>query len=163
MYMSVDPAEKSKEGRVARHLRTAAEIRREPRTLLSLSRSWLARLWQAKGGGFYGLGYVVTFVWLEFRSLTGEIAQSTDVGSFLAGQVFGYLIRFSLESFLNVAVALVWPVLLLQSLGVWAIPLLAAGFVGFERAARPHAEAWFPELRAARLDNAAKQRDAGGT
>ena len=163
MFMSLDPTDKPKEGRFARHLRTAAEIRRQPATAVKLSRGWVARLWHAKGGGFYGLGYVVAFLWLEVRSLTGELGESEGVTSFLAGQVFGYLIRFSIESFFNAITAILWPAMLFQSLGVWAIALLIPAWFGFERIVRPNVDAWLPEFRQARLEKAAKQKEDDGS
>src|SRR6478735_500402 len=51
----------------------ALHLGREPAAVLPLLRRWLAKLWASRGGGFYGLGYVVTFVALEIKSLAGGL------------------------------------------------------------------------------------------
>ena len=91
-------------------------------------------MWQAKGGGFYGLGYVVSLLVLEARTLTGDIAASDGVTAFLTSQLVGYVIRFSAESFVNAMLAFAWPMWLFQRLGPWAIPILVGGYLAFEYA-----------------------------
>lgn len=145
-----------REGRVARHLRLAREVRREPRVVVPWLRTWVARLWQAKGGGLYGLGYVITFLYLETSSFAGNFSGGTS--GFLISQMLQYALRFSLESIFNVVSALIWPVHLLQWLGAWGLAVLVIAFAAFERLLRPLIEAWFPELAATRDDIArAKQ------
>lgn len=139
---------------MAKHLRLARELRSEPRVIVPRMRGWIANLWQARGGGFYGLGYVVTFVTFEIRSLTGSFVGSASVSEFVSEfitqQALQLVLRFSLESLFNVFLAVLWPLYLLSWLGGWGVLALAAGFLGFERLLRPLIERWFPELRAAR-------------
>jgi DNA integrity scanning protein DisA with diadenylate cyclase activity len=112
---------------------------------LPLLRRWLVKLWASRGGGFYGLGYVVTFIALEIQSLSGDL---TSVSGLVA-QAAQYLIRFSIESFINGVSALIWPVYLFQWLGGLGVVVLAVGYAGFEYAIRPVMEAFLPEIREA--------------
>ena len=137
-----------KEGRIARHVRVAREVREEPRRAGTLVREGLLNVWRARGGGFYGLGYLIAFLILEIRMLTGEVGDSAGVVEFVTSQLFEYLLRFAVMSFVNVALAMIWPVYLLQLLGVWGFVVLGGGYLLFEKVLRPHVENWLPELRA---------------
>lgn len=161
--LAADSKEHTKEGYVARHVRVAGQIVREPRFVLQLVRSWMLKLWQAKGAGFYGLGYVAVFVSLEVRSLTGDLGGSDGVSGFLAGQVLDYLLRISIESFMNGVFALIWPLHVFLWLEVWAIPVLALAFLVFERYIRPKVESWFPELNEAELDETSGNQPREGS
>lgn len=132
--------------------------RRHADRVLATARSRFLGLWQGKGGGLYGLGYALTFVGLEVRALGSEIAASDTAAGFITGQLIGYVVRISIDSILNAFYALLWPVLLLQSLGVWAACFLVGGFLLWSYAGRHRAEARFPELREARLARAQRRR-----
>src|SRR5262245_28204278 len=88
----------TKESRFARDARLAWHLGRQPGAILPLLRRWLVKLWASRGGGFYGLVYVVTFVALEIRSLSGGL---TTVSGLLA-QAVQYVLRFSVDSVRNV-------------------------------------------------------------
>lgn len=121
----------------------------DPRSLGGLIRGALVDLWRARGGGLFGLGYVVTFVSLEVRLVVTEFAGSDSVLSFIESELLEYLLRLGIMSFVNVLLALLWPVLLLDRLGAWGLLLLPAAYFAFERWLRPEVEARFPELRRA--------------
>lgn len=143
---------------MAGQIRAAREIVHEPRTLLPLFRGWVVKLWLARGGGFYGFGYVLVLIGLEIQTLTGDFRASDGVTGFLLGQVIGYLLRISIESFFNGLLALIWPFSLFQWLEIWSVPVLMIGFFAFEAGVRPTVEAWFPELREARLKKARQKQ-----
>jgi hypothetical protein len=140
----------TKEGRIARDVRLAWALGREPAAILPLLRRWLLKIWASRGGGFYGLGYVVTFAALEIKSLSVDLISVSG----LAAQAIQYVIRFSIESFFNGLSALLWPVLLLRSLGGLGLVVLAVAYAVFERAIRPLVEASYPEIRDARAERA---------
>lgn len=152
-----DSTSRKKESHAARQLRVARAVYRRPRSGVKFARSWFVRLWVTKGGGFYGLGYVIAFVMLEFRTFTGDLGGGGGVAGFITSQVFQYLIRISFESILNVFLAAVWPIYLLGWLGVWGFAVLIGGYLLFELAARPAVEAWFPELNEAGAAEAGEQ------
>jgi hypothetical protein len=136
-----------KEGRIARHVRVAREVREEPRRVGTLVRQGLLNVWRARGGGFYGLGYLIAFLALEIGVLAGEAGESVGVVEFVTGQIFEYLLRFAVMSFVNVALAMIWPVYVVQLLGVWGYVVLGGGYLLFEKVLRPYVETWLPELR----------------
>ena len=132
---------------MARHLRLSREVIREPRRLLPIAREALVDTWRTRGGGFYGLGYLIAFVWLQVNVLVGDVTESESIGAFATGAAFEYLLRFSLMAFVNVFLALLWPLFVLQQFGGPGIILLGLGYVGFEYALRPLIEQHFPELK----------------
>lgn len=140
-----------KEGRIARDLRTVQEISRDPRSILPRVRGWLVELWALRGGGFYGLGYIVAFVALEIATLTGDFGSSASVSGFFEAQILQYLARVSVQSMINTVLALLWPIYLLRWWGWYGIAMLVIGSGIFELAIRPRVEAWLPELKEARL------------
>jgi hypothetical protein len=141
------PDKPRKEGRLTRHLRHARELRADPASAGALLRSGLLGIWRARGGGFYGLGYLITFLLLEARLLISELAQSDGVMDFVGGQIVEYLLRLGLLSVLNVLQAFIWPLHVLGALGFWGLVLLAISYFAFERGLRPRVESAFPELR----------------
>ena len=98
---------------------------------------WFVRLWRSKGGGYYGFGFVVTFVVLEIRMLLAEWQESEGIVEFVGQQMLEFVFRFFIESFFNSLLAFAWPVLLVGSLELWGVGLLVAGYFVFERAIKP--------------------------
>lgn len=139
-------AKPRKERRLARHLRHARTVWHDPKSIGGILRDGLLGIWRARGGGFYGLGYVVTFVMLEVELLAGELVGSESFLEFLQSQLVEYLFRMGIMSFVNVLLAFIWPLLLLEAVGTWGIAVLIVGYFGFEYGLRPRAEALFPEL-----------------
>jgi hypothetical protein len=130
--------------RLAGHART---LRRDPRAAGPLIRGALLEIWRARGGGFYGLGYLVTFLILEARMIGTEFAGSDSVASFLSSQLLEYVLRLGILSLVNALQAFIWPALLFLVIGFWAVAVLVAGHLVFERWLRPWVESVFPELR----------------
>lgn len=152
-------SKEKKEGRIARQLRIAGEVRREPRTAITLVRGWLVGLWTARGGGLYGLGVVVSFLILEARMIAGDLAESDGVTDFLMGEIVEFVFRLGFMSVLNGLLALLWPLWVLERLGYWGIALLVGGFAAFEYGLRPLVESRVPELAEAREAKAERKRE----
>jgi hypothetical protein len=165
MKSEPDRDDAKREGRIAGHARLAREAWGKPSSILTWSRNWFVRLWITKGGGFYGLGYVITFVTLEIRSLSGDLSGNGELAGFIASQFIQFIIRFSVESFLNAMFSLIWPVYLLRWLEGWGIVALIGIYVLYRSVVRPSLEIWFPELREAREAKEAKAEadQANGT
>ena len=154
------------EGRFTRHSRAVKRLAREPSYAFSLLHNWLIALWATKGGGFYGLGYVVTLVTLETVSFEQDAVKgASSLGgaeSFIASQAIQYVTRFGVDSIMNGIRAAVWPAYLFDWLGPPGIVAFVAGGMVFERVVRPLVEARFPELaaaRAARIKAKQEKRD----
>jgi hypothetical protein len=148
---------KPTEGWVARQVRTAREIYREPRSVFGMLRKAVVGLWVARGGGFYGLGYLVAFIVLEVQIFTSELAESTGVSDFVTSQMLEFALRVGFMSFVNGFLALVWPIYLLDWLGGPGILVLLGGYLIFERVLRPFVEGHIPELKEARAQAALKK------
>jgi hypothetical protein len=125
----------------------AVRVRDEPRSVGTILREAAVTLWSSRGGGFYGLGYLVTFVVLEIRTLTAGLASTGDVVTFLGQQVVQSFFRLAFESIVNTLQAFIWPLLVLDWLGDWGIVLLVGGWWGYGRLVAPRVARWGVEVR----------------
>ncbi len=135
-----------KEGRIERYKRQARQIHDNPKSIGTMMRDALVGVWRARGGGFYGLGYVITFIVLEIRLIVGDVSESEGVVDFVSSQMIEFIFRFGIQSFVNGFLAFLWPVYILNWLGAWSIALLVGGYYGFEKLLRPAVEGWLPDL-----------------
>ncbi len=102
----------------------------------------LRKLWHARGGGLYAFGYVVTFVWLEIKTIAGEIVESDSVLAFFSEQLFEMFFRLLSETFVNSILAFIWPAFVLQWSPIWGIPILIALYLVFPRFIKPTLNKW---------------------
>jgi hypothetical protein len=130
----------------------------DPRSAGGLIRGGLLGVWRSRGGGFYGLGYLLTFVVLEARTVVGELDTSDTLVAFIGDQLLEYLLRLGFMSFVNVLLAFIWPLFVLEHLAGWGVLLLVVGYFGFERWLRPLIESALPDLRRAPSARASSAR-----
>jgi hypothetical protein len=123
------------------------EIRDEPRRIVSLMGDGSFSTWRARGGGFFGLGYLIAFVVLELQMISTEVRGSDGVVEFFTSQIVEYIFRFAVQSLVNVILALIWPVYVLQWLEGWGLVALGGGYLLFEKVLRSYVEGWFPQLQ----------------
>lgn len=154
-----DSPKQKAEGRFARHRRVAQEIYQEPRSIAGFVRDGFVSVWVSHGAGFYGLGWIVTFVVLEVNMFSGELSASDGVADFVGGQLFEYVLRVGFLSFVNTVLAAIWPVYVLQWFSGYGIVALIGGYYAFEKLLRPVVEDRFPELSKARAAAEAKKQD----
>lgn len=95
-------------------------------------RRWLARIWLTYGGGLYAVGYAVTFLYLEARSIVEEIVEADGVIDFLIGHLFEFIFRFAIESLANMVQAFIWFVPVISYRSPLGIILLGFGFWLFD-------------------------------
>lgn len=105
-------------------------------------RRWLVKVWRSYGGGLYAVGYAVTFLYLEARTLVTEIAASDGVLDFLSGQLLQFLLRFSTDSIMNMVHAFTWFIPLLSWHAPLGIIVLAVGFYVFDIWLREPVSRW---------------------
>lgn len=148
-----------KEGRIERYKRQVRQIHDNPKSIGTMVRSGLVSVWRARGGGFYGLGYLITFIVLEIRLIVGDVSESEGVVDFVSSQMIEFIFRFGIQSFVNGFLAFLWPVYVLNWLGAWSLALLVAGYYVFEKLLRPAVEGWLPELVSASAAPAANDDD----
>ena len=118
------------------------EPRAFPRALLDFLRHSFRTVWDARGGGLYACGYVLTFIWLEIRMFFSEILAAESVGGFFGEQIIELLFRFLGESIQNMVVAFIWPVWFIQYRSPWGLVLLGAMFVVFSNFLKEPLQQW---------------------
>lgn len=141
------------------------EVQHQPSVVLTWIKQSLVSTWLLRGGGFYGLGYLVTFVLLQARSLAEDFIEAEDALSFIGSQIIEMLFKFFTDVIANLIQAFIWPLLFLDLTGSWGLLALLVGFVGFDRWGKPYINQRIPELHAADLkrqeklgENRAKQQ-----
>ncbi len=120
----------------------ADDPRSFPSEVLKLIRHSLRAVWDARGGGLYACGFVITFVFLEIRMFVVEIVTAESVGSYFSGQVSELLFKYIGESFQNTISAFIWPVYIIEMNPAWGAAILAAMFVLFPRFLKEPLERW---------------------
>lgn len=138
--------EKSRAGRIERARRVARELKEDPRLVLPALRGVLLDVWRSRGGGFYGLGYIVAFVYYEIDMLIGDLSEASSMSEFALGQTLEIVFRLTFMSFVNAFQALLWPLMVLQLYEGLGIILLVGSYLAFEHLLKPAVERMFPEL-----------------
>ncbi len=88
-------------------------------------------VWEARGGGFYACGFVLTFIWLEIQTVISEVSGANSVGSFFSEQLLEFVFRFSLQSIGNTVKALIWPVWVIEQFELWGVAGLGVAYLLF--------------------------------
>ncbi len=118
------------------------EPKRFPRALLSVIRRSFRTVWDARGGGLYACGYVLTFIWLEIRMLVDDIMAAESISGFFGEQIFEIFFRYLGESLQNMIIAFMWPVFVIEISPPWGVGILAVMFVAFARWIKEPLEHW---------------------
>jgi hypothetical protein len=128
---------------------TVRGIVAEPRSAGTMLHDGLLKIWRTRGGGFYGLGYLVCFVVLEVQAFVGNFQGNGDVMTMVVQEVVQFFLRFTAQSFLNSLLAFLWPAFVVEYLKGWGLVLIGVGWVVFDRWAKPLINAWLPGLKPA--------------
>ena len=118
------------------------EPRSFPGESLRLVKRSLRTVWDARGGGLYACGFLVTFVFLEIRMLILDIYTAESVGSFFSGQLSDLLFKYVGQSLQNTISAFMWPAYIIELNPTWGAGALAAMFVLFPRFLKKPLERW---------------------
>jgi len=105
-------------------------------------RRWVAKLWTVRGGGLYAAGYILTFCYLEMRSLLVQIGESEGVVDFLTGEILEFFFRFLGDSIGNMIAAFLWPLRIIEYRPPAGIIALGVAFVLFELVLRKRIDRW---------------------
>jgi hypothetical protein len=116
--------------------------RQFPQALLAVLRRSLRTIWDARGGGLYACGYVLTFAWLETKMFFDDIVSADSVGGYLGEQLFEMLFRYLGESISNMIAAFLWPVSVIDIRPPLGLIALAILFAVFPRWIKPALERW---------------------
>ncbi|MDA0681021.1 MAG: hypothetical protein O3A13_11660 [Proteobacteria bacterium] len=120
----------------------ANEPRSFPSELLKLIKRSLRTVWDARGGGLYACGFLITFVFLEFRMFFVDIYEAKSASEYFSSQVSELLFKYIGESFQNTISAFMWPVYIIEIHPAWGAGILAAMFVLFPKFLKEPLERW---------------------
>jgi hypothetical protein len=140
----------------------------EPRSVPLQIRDTYLRMWRSRGGGFYGLGYVVAFAVLEVQATVSSWEGASDnIAGLVMQEVLQFVFKFAAQSMLNGFLALGWPIFVVQKLGGAGLALLAVVWWLFDRYARPWIAVRLPEpppsARSSRRKRTKRSRNASHT
>lgn len=109
-------------------------------------RGWFAKVWKARGGGFYALGFAATFIYLEVTTVAGEFVESASLMAFFTEQLVEFVFRFAVDSIRNMIMAFVWPVYWVQWQPPFGAIALVAGYFVFAKFIKQPLTQWmFPD------------------
>ncbi|MGI9327157.1 MAG: hypothetical protein ACR2PZ_18210 [Pseudomonadales bacterium] len=131
--------------RVSLRAQQAAAASDNPRLLWVWVRAGLLRMWRLRGGGFYGLGFVATFVVLQLGSLFADASEAAGPVDFLTSQLSEAIIRLTGDSIGNLVKAFLWPIYFVVWAGAYGLLALLTGFLIFDRWLKPWINDQFPE------------------
>lgn len=143
---SIAPNASVKTGRIDRLRLLIQEIVAEPGLLPVKLRGLLVGIWTAKGGGFYGVGYVIAFAFFEIRMVVEDFVEAQGVEDFVFYQLVETVLRLGWMSFINAFQALLWPLMVAAWWEGGGLVLLLGGYAAFEYLLKPHLDRLFPEL-----------------
>jgi hypothetical protein len=120
----------------------AHEPRNFPGALLNTFRRSFRTVWDARGGGLYACGYVLTFIWLEIQMFVGDILSAESISGFFGEQIFEIFFRYLGESLRNMISAFMWPVYIIEISPPYGVVILVAMFIAFPRWIKQPLERW---------------------
>lgn len=105
-------------------------------------RTWFGKVWKVRGGGLYSVGYAITFVTLEVRTIVSELMESEGLVDFFREQLFEFFIRFATDSIANLVKALIWPVYFIEIAPPYGAIGIGLAFVVFAKFLKKPIERW---------------------
>jgi hypothetical protein len=120
----------------------ANEPKKFPHALLDLMRRSFRTVWDARGGGLFAVGYLLTFVWLEVTMFVDDIRAAESVGGFFSAQILEMFFRYLGESFKNMILALMWPVYVVTLVPPWGAIAFGLAYAAFDRLFKKPIETW---------------------
>ena len=113
-----------------------------PSALLGVIRRSLRTVWDARGGGLYACGFVITFVFLEIKMFVLDIFTAESVSGFFTEQASELLFKYIGQSLQNTISAFMWPVYVIEIQPPWGLGVLVGMFILFPRFLKIPLERW---------------------
>jgi len=120
----------------------ANEPKSFPSALLKLIKRSLRTVWDARGGGLYACGFVITFILLEIKMFVLDIFAAESVSSFFTGQASELLFKYIGQSLQNTISAFMWPVYVIEIQPPWGLGVLVGMFILFPMFLKEPLERW---------------------
>ena len=95
-----------------------------------------------RGGGLYACGHALTFIFLEVRTVFGELSESESIASFFSEQLVEFIFRFAGDSISNLIKAFMWPLYVMQWQAPFGAILLVAAYFAFAKYLKKPITAW---------------------
>ena len=90
----------------------------------------------------YAVGYILTFLFFEAKTLVEEISQATGIGDFLSNQLIEFVTRFAIDSLQNMIQAFMWPVYIVELFPPYGAIALGLAFFAFPKYLKKPIEKW---------------------
>jgi hypothetical protein len=90
-------------------------------------RRHLMKLWQTRGGGFYGFVTLLTFLYLEGADLAGDLGALPHTFEPNAGWALSWVIGNFVDAIVNGVMSAIWPV---HWIGQFGVGLISGGLLG---------------------------------
>jgi len=113
-----------------------------PGELLYLLKRSFRTVWDARGGGLYACGFLITFFWLEIRMFAVDILEADSVGGFFSEQLSELVFRYLGQSLQNTISAFIWPVHIIEIKPPYGAGILIGLYVLFARFLKAPLERW---------------------
>lgn len=110
-------------------------------------RRWFRRVWEARGGGLYAVGFAVAFLYFEIKDILFDDIPKLVTINVISADLIGFIIEFIIDTFINMGLAFAWPVWVIQWREPWGLALLIAAFLLFPRLVKQPLEHWLFEGR----------------
>jgi hypothetical protein len=100
-------------------------------------RRWVLRVWESRGGGFYGFVAALTFVYLEIIDLAGDVVDLAGAQMGM-GSIIGFVVGNLVDALVNGLRAAVWPLSWVGNFGagLLSVALLLGSYAAYH-AIRP--------------------------
>ena len=108
-------------------------------------RRWFRKVWHARGGGLYAVGFAITFLYLEVTDILFDDVPTLVSMNVFTAEIAGFVIDFFIDTLKNMVAAFMWPVWVIQWRQPWGIGLLVAAFFLFPRFVKQPLEHWLFE------------------
>ncbi len=90
----------------------------------------------------YAVGYILTFLYFEAKTIVEEISQATGIGDFLSNQLIEFVTRFAIDSLQNMIQAFMWPVYIVELFPSYGAIVLGLAFFAFPKYLKKPIEKW---------------------
>jgi hypothetical protein len=101
-------------------------------SLRTSTRRYVRKLWEKRGGGFYGFVATLMFLYLEVLDIAGDIVDMAGT-SFGLGWLISFVVSNIITIIMNTVRAALWPMTWLSKfgVGVMSAALLGAAYVAY--------------------------------
>ncbi|MDJ0759236.1 MAG: hypothetical protein QNJ19_07550 [Woeseiaceae bacterium] len=110
-----------------------------------LFRQWFRKVWAARGGGLYAVGFAVAFLYFEINDILFDDIPKLTTINVMSADLIGFIIEFIIDTFINMGLAFAWPVWVIQWQPPYGLALLVAAFILFPKFVKAPLEHWLFE------------------